>query len=297
MFDFDDEALEQLDVEPEVEPLLVCFYSGGFTHKEGQKMTASMLKEAAKLGLGDSLVLGHPDHYDIKSEGHDGYPDYIDALVEEIDSEEFNRGRPLLIFGHSRGGCGAMALATRLGSRVKKIYICGNGPIIPGEVTAWEKMSKQFKAGICPTIPDYGPLGGDGSKALLTWFFTLDQSNLMLKELCQLSADDLPAALAQSPAFSAKVKLMKVQYMDAVYPRMTGDDAMIKRVSVPMMVGVTKQEGMTLETSKEWETKCTTGPVQHIEVDQGHMDCLDGDGPLVQAFIKDMAKFVSGVAS
>lgn len=86
MFDFDDDVLDQLETpaEPQQEPVLVCFYSGGFYHNDGRKLLNDLLESAAKKGIGDTLVLGFPDHYGIKGEGYEWWPIYVDRLVEEL---------------------------------------------------------------------------------------------------------------------------------------------------------------------------------------------------------------------
>lgn len=282
MFDFDDEALDELDARPEQEPVLVCFYSGGFFHADGQKLLSDVLSSAARVGLGDSLVLGFPDHYGIEGEGIEWWPKYVDLLVEQIDSEEAYRGRPLLLFGHSRGACPAMSVATRLGSRVLKVYITGCGPIEMGKPTAWELLSTAFKKG--------------GDKELLAWFSSLQPGNVILKRASDLPEVEIPNALAQSKWLASTVKLMRLQYRDATFPLMTGDDADIQVISAPLMVGVPLQDaGCTEEICKPWEFS-SHGGCEFVVANQGHMDCIVKDGEILAAFIKDMAKFVPAMA-
>lgn len=280
MFDFDDDVLDQLDAvaHPQQEPVLVCFYSGGFFHADGCKLVADVLSAAAQVGIGDSLVLGFPDHYEIEDEGNEWWEGYVDRLVDEIDSQEAYRGRPIILFGHSRGACPAMSLATRLGSRVLKVYIAACGPIAIGRSTPWEDMSKAFKQ--------------NGDKALIGWFSSLQPGNLLLKRTADLPEKDIPVALAESVWLGKLVKLMRLQYRDATFPRMTGDSPDIQVVGASLWIGVATQDnGASKETMQPWAS-CTRGRCEFVACDQGHMDCLTKGGEMLTGFAKDIAQFV-----
>merc|ERR1712224_883045 len=168
---------------PQEEPVLVGFYSGGFFHNDGRKLLDNLLECAAKKGIGESLILGFPDHYEFRGEGYEWWSKYVDRLVEEIDSEGYS-GRPLLIFGHSRGCCPAMSLATRLGKQVLKVYLCGSTPIETGKPTAWEQLSIGFKKG--------------GDKELLAWFSSLQPGNEILARAAALPESEIPKVLDES---------------------------------------------------------------------------------------------------
>lgn len=281
MFDFDDDALDQLEAttaEAQQEPVLVCFYSGGFSHPDGFRLMSPVVSAAAQVGLGDALVMGFPDHYGIVEEGYEPYSKYVDMLVEELDNDEACSGRPLLLFGMSRGACSAMALATRLGKRVLKVYIASCPAIKLGEPTGWEMMSGNFKKG--------------GRKMMLQWLSSLQPQDMLLKRTSDQSEEEILAAMAQSKWLDSMVKLMWVQYRDACFPRMTGDHPTIQAVPAPIVVFIPlRDDSTTLENCKPW-AEATTGSCEFVKVDQGHMDVVDKGGAMLAAFQKDVAQFV-----
>lgn len=275
MFDFDDDALDTM--VPAQEPVLVCFYSGGFFHADGRKLMNDLLEVAASKGIGDTLVLGFPDYYGLTGEGYEWWPKYVDILVEEIENEGYG-DRPLLLFGHSRGTCPCMSLATRLGSRVLKVYTCGGGPIVAGEPSAWEKMSKAFKQG--------------GDKALLTWFASLNPGNVILERAASLKPEEIPNALKESTWLDKMVSLMKTQYMDATFPQMIGENADIRTVSVPIMAFQLEYDAADKDEHFVKHLFPTTADVEIIKIKKGHMDCIGKGSELLEIAAADMAKFL-----
>jgi pimeloyl-ACP methyl ester carboxylesterase len=280
MFDFDDEALDQLPTEPAEpfqDPVLVCFYSGGFFHADGRKLLNDVLEAAALKGIGDTLVLGFPDYYGITGDGYDPWSTYVDRLVEELDEEY--EGRPVLIFGHSRGAGAAMSLATRLGKRVLKVYCTASGGILPGKPTGWETLSKGFKAG--------------GDKELITWFSSLQPGNLVLAQTAALPPEKIPDALAQSKFLNDMVTLMRLQYRDATYPRMQGDSPDIDVLDVPLVYyGPVEDPGSDIKVVGAGWKLMSRVSVELIEVSGGHMDCLHKPATMLEKMTEDMAKFV-----
>lgn len=279
MFDFDDDVLDQLETpaEPQQEPVLVCFYSGGFYHNDGRKLLNDLLESAAKKGIGDTLVLGFPDHYDIKGEGYEWWPKYVDRLVEEIDNEGYG-DRPLLVFGHSRGCCPAMSLASRLGKRVLKVYTCGTGAIAAGEPTPWEMLSINFKKG--------------GDKELLAWFASLQPGNVILERAASLPESEIPQALSESKWLASTVSLMRLQYRNATYPQMIGEDAVIKAIPSPIMAFRLMLDAGDTDHAFVPSRFATTAGVELKQIKAGHMDCLLKGSDLLEIATADMATFI-----
>lgn len=280
MFDFDDDALDALGpVNPYEgkEPVLICWYSGGFYHDDGCKLYNAYLKAAAESGIGDYMILGFPDHYGFCEEGYEHWPKYVDRLVYEIDSIDEYKERPLLLVGHSRGACPAMSLATALGERVLKVYIAACGSFPPGKPTPWEELSKAFK--------------GSGDKGLLTWFSSLQPDNVILSRAAALSEDEIPAALAESKWLAKTVRLMQMQYRDATFPDMReGEDNPIKVISAPIMACVPKNDASSPLSAMEGYHKATTGGAEIKVFKAAHMDILDAKD-FIAYTIKDMLTF------
>eukprot|EP00747_Dinoflagellata_sp_TGD_P116675 gnl/TRDRNA2_/TRDRNA2_172441_c0_seq1.p1 gnl/TRDRNA2_/TRDRNA2_172441_c0~~gnl/TRDRNA2_/TRDRNA2_172441_c0_seq1.p1 ORF type:complete len:129 (+),score=14.76 gnl/TRDRNA2_/TRDRNA2_172441_c0_seq1:37-423(+) len=65
-------------------------------------------------------------------------------MVEDIDSKPKNRGRRLLLFAHSTAGPAAFSVASRLGERVMKVYLCDAPVSVPGGFDAHESTHKFF---------------------------------------------------------------------------------------------------------------------------------------------------------
>lgn len=281
MFDFDDEALDQMEGEPDYstkEPALIGFYSGGFLHKEGRPLLDPLLEAAAKKGIGEALVCGFPDHYGITEEGYPPWVEYVDRLVQEID-DAFGSDTPVLIFGHSRGGEAALSLATRLGKRVRKLYIASCGGFDMGKPTPWEDpLGKGFKEG--------------GVKRLLQWFASLQPDNLLLKSTSELAPEKIPDALAQSKFLTDKVNLMRVQYMDACFPEMTGDNPAIKAIDVPIMAFHPIEDLSCPYDACEMWKHATTASLEIHSVKAGHMSILQKGCECLEIATSDMAKFL-----
>lgn len=279
MFDFDDDALDALGpVSPYAgkEPVVVCWYSGGFYHEDGIKLYSEFLKAAAKSGIGDTLTLGFPDYYGYEDEGYDKWPAYVDRLVYEIDSVDEYKDRPLLLMGHSRGACPAMSLATRLGERVLKIYIVSCGAIPLGEPTPWELLARRFKE--------------SGDKGLLEWFYSLQPENVILQRISSLKAEEIPAAVSESKKIEQMVKLMRLQYKDAMFPDMCAEDPPIKAVACPLWTcWPSLDPSCTKEVMQAW-SKNTTGEFNVMKFKAGHMDILANES-FVKKVIEDILTF------
>lgn len=286
MFDFDDDVMEKLHEEHFAQPVLVCWYSGGFRHSDGVALLKDFTDGLIDM-IPDQLVLGFPDYYGMTDEGYDGWPKYVDKLVAEIDKHDHIRGRPLILLGHSRGACPAMSVANRLGPRVLKLYICACGPIIPGQPTGWEMMSKDFKKG--------------GNKELLVWFSGLNP-NPMLSQVARMNRDQVEEAIKQSPWLRDTTELMRVQYRDAMFPDMTSESSPCGQVRCPIMAaGLLRDPGCLPEAAKGWKFS-TSNVFELVTIDAGHMDCLEFKEndrgrwkcELLDEFSKDMEQFIPG---
>eukprot|EP00747_Dinoflagellata_sp_TGD_P193802 gnl/TRDRNA2_/TRDRNA2_60456_c0_seq1.p1 gnl/TRDRNA2_/TRDRNA2_60456_c0~~gnl/TRDRNA2_/TRDRNA2_60456_c0_seq1.p1 ORF type:complete len:376 (+),score=30.56 gnl/TRDRNA2_/TRDRNA2_60456_c0_seq1:72-1199(+) len=186
------------------QPVVVIFYSGGFTAEEGQVLVQPLTNRLAAAGFRNILVLHHPDAYGMTDEGREPWKKYVTKLVEEIDSSY--SGHKVLIFGHSRGAGLAMSLAVRLQERCLKLYVTGAGPVRTEEPTAWEELSKAFK------------VQPDPKRAVVEWLASLNPNALMLNRLAKLDDEQFKEATTQSPAIKKMVDMFMAQYVDAMYP-------------------------------------------------------------------------------
>ena len=100
-------------------PLLVAFYSGGFTPSQGKRTLEPLLRLASDRGLPDSVVLDGP---------HDLTPppsnfwEYSSRLVAQVDGVA-GADRRVVIVAHSLGSRCAYTLAASLGKRVLCLYV------------------------------------------------------------------------------------------------------------------------------------------------------------------------------
>lgn len=239
--------------DPAAWPVLVVFYSGGMSKQQGRSLVAEFLEAAAARGLADQVVLDHADQYDIEAEGTDGWPQYVDALVRELDSKDWH-GRPVLIWGHSKGATAAMTLAARLGPRVLKVYVCASPAPNMGEVSPFQTMAEDFKKG---TELD-----------LLEWFCRLnpDRALRRMVEACEKGELEIDS----SPYLQGKLSLMKRQYVNCVYPDMERDFQVIHSPIMALWPSLdlsSPKEGM--EAWQVW----TTGDFAVKRISAGHMDC------------------------
>mmetsp|Transcript_707 Transcript_707/g.2051 ORF Transcript_707/g.2051 Transcript_707/m.2051 type:complete len:392 (+) Transcript_707:56-1231(+) len=237
------------------EPILVVFYSGGMSKQQGKDLVAEFLETAKAKGLTDQVVLDHPEQYDIKDEGTDGWPRYLDALQRELDGTPDRLGRPVLIWGHSKGATAAMTLAARLGSRVLKVYVCASAAPNMGEVSPFQTMAANFKKG---TDLD-----------LLKWFCTQNSDRALhrMVEAC----DKGELTVESSPYLQGKLSLMKKQYVNCIYPDMERDFQVIH--SPVMALWPSTDLSSPKEGMEAWQV-WTTGDCEVKKVSAGHMDCL-----------------------
>mmetsp|Transcript_29529 Transcript_29529/g.75147 ORF Transcript_29529/g.75147 Transcript_29529/m.75147 type:complete len:277 (-) Transcript_29529:98-928(-) len=250
---FDDDLLDEVGKS---DPILVCWYSGGYKPADGEALLANFLSAAADKGL-ETLVLHYPDVYEIEGEGSDPWARYVDRLVEEIDSEPSRAGRPLFLFGHSRGQAPAMTVAARLGERVLKVYIVASGSPIPGQPSGFQTLAEGFKK--------------TGDVGLLTWFVSLNPGNLMLMGML----DALHKGTMKpedSPFLNDLLTLMRKQYKDAIWPDMTRDMQVIP--SPIMAVGPRYDADSTRAHMEPW-SYWTSGQFDVRMICAGHMDCLN----------------------
>lgn len=239
-------------------PLFCAWYSGGFSATDGEKLLVPLIEALCAAGLENTKILHFPDAYDISGKGREPWASYVDRLVEEINKASGNDHRPLILFGHSRGAGSAVTVASRLGTRVKKVYIAACGAMELGKATGWEVLSEQFQTG--------------DDRDLIKWFSSLQPENILLRRLGWETTDsEFQAQIASSKFFSDMLRLMQVQYRDAMYPDPDRDfyvfDAPIMAIS-PLLDETSQPahlEGWGLLTSGGFELKT---------VNAGHMDCL-----------------------
>lgn len=240
------------------EPLLVCWYSGGFTADEGKALLSNFLLGAAQHGIKDHLVLHFPNEYGMEAEGHKPWGRYVDQLIYEINKDKQNRERPLILFGHSRGAAPCLSVATRLGRRVRKVYVAACGAMKVGEPTGWELMSKEFKAG--------------GDRALMQFFASMNPDNTLLNRTATAPDDEMKATIEGSKFLKEKVRLFATQYRDAMFPDMNWD---VKVISSPLTcLQPLQDQTCPAELCEAWRGM-TTGRFSLVPLDAGHMDCLD----------------------
>lgn len=272
---FDDDLLDQLDEkEKGEEPLFICWYSGGYKKKDGEALMAPFMDGIRAAGY-DAFCLHFPNEYGMTEEGMEPWPKYIDRLVEEIDSDPKRKGRPMFLFGHSRGNAPAMSLATRLGPRVLKVFIAASGGPTPGDVSPFQRLSEGFKE--------------TGDVGLLTWFVSLNPGNMMMEQMLA-TVKDGSMAIEDSAFLNELLKLIRVQYKDAMFPDMTRD---IKKLSIPIVaIGPRYDPGSQREAMKVWGFWSDDCVVKMI--DSGHMDCLKPRGPedfeLLEYVLKEIGR-------
>lgn len=268
---FDDDLLDDMDAKQgemmSKDPVLLLLFSGGFYPDEGRNLLKDVIACAEENGFRHTFVVDHPDGYDMKGSGYDPYPEYIKRCEEEIDKDPDRAGRPLVIFGHSRGCCGGMALATYFEDRVIKTFLCACGPIALGTPTMWENLSKHFQTG--------------GDDLILEWLFSMQPGNLILPRALEVARRDpegeLQKMYADSKWLRNMVGLTRLQYKEAMYPLMTGDDPVIQKVHCDICaVCPLKDPGATPEVMAGWEN-ISTGKFQMLEVDAGHIDILQAE--------------------
>mmetsp|Transcript_18513 Transcript_18513/g.49657 ORF Transcript_18513/g.49657 Transcript_18513/m.49657 type:complete len:288 (-) Transcript_18513:84-947(-) len=258
---FDDDVLDEMDIlDASKHPVLVGWYSGGFYKEEGRGLLKDIMETAKEYGMRDTLVLDHPDEYNMEGEGYEPYRRYVDVLIERIDEDPERTGRPLLLFGHSRGACAAMAVATRLGARVLKVYIVATGAMVPDQPSGWEQMSLAFKKG--------------GDELILGWLLSMQPGNLVLArafEAAKANDGTLQAMYSESKWLTSMVTLTRRQYREAMYPDMTKD---VQVLSIPLCAVSPLQDPSTQPEHNAGWNLMTTAECEQLTVDAGHMDVL-----------------------
>jgi len=279
-----DKDLLKCVVKPPPKPPLFCaWYSGGFTKADGEKLLSPLIGAVHSAGVKKTCVLHFPDAYDMYGEGWEGrdpWSKYVDKVVEEINKVADSESQPLILFGHSRGAAPAISVATRLGTRVKQIYIAACGAMKAGEATAWETLSLVFKKG--------------GDKELLTWFSSLQPENVFLKRAVEQGDDDFAAQVSSSKFLKDMLSLMRRQYRDAMYPDPHRD---FKAVSANITAfAALLDEGSQPEHMEDWKL-LTLGKFQNVSLNAGHMDCLapndSGKCELFEYMQTDLKQFLA----
>eukprot|EP00930_Biecheleria_cincta_P064792 TRINITY_DN50458_c0_g1_i1.p1 TRINITY_DN50458_c0_g1~~TRINITY_DN50458_c0_g1_i1.p1 ORF type:complete len:651 (-),score=119.39 TRINITY_DN50458_c0_g1_i1:68-2020(-) len=251
VLDFQFDALDN----PDQSPVLVCWYSGGFSQEQGRELLAALLEAAADVGL-ETLVLHFPDSYGIQGQGSEPWPAYVDRLIEEIDRAPERRGRPLFLFGHSRGCTPAMSVAKRLGQRVLKVYCAACAAPKPGEESHFKAMAEHFQKG--------------SEIDMLRWLYSIQPDNEMLQVLVS-EAESEGMESIRGPFVDSMLDIVKRQYRDAVWPDMQRDFSIIP---APIMaISPTRDATVQPNLMTGWKL-WTSAHFSFREVDAGHMECL-----------------------
>mmetsp|Transcript_16162 Transcript_16162/g.34971 ORF Transcript_16162/g.34971 Transcript_16162/m.34971 type:complete len:287 (-) Transcript_16162:81-941(-) len=280
-FDFDELEAEEIKTAP----VFVGWYSGGFRKERGAELLKPLMTAVSKqYNQIDTLVLHFPNEYGMFEEGSDPWPAYVDKLVEEIDSDPTRTGRPLLLFGHSRGCTPAMSVAARLGSRVWKIYLCASNAPEHGKPSPFQALSETFK--------EQGDLG------MLGWFVSLDPNPMMVAIYEQVK--DGTMKIESNEFVNDMLTLMRAQYKDAMFPDMTRD---FEGICAPIL-GFRPDQDVTvkrldMERWKEWTTARDQSRIRTV-VNGTHMNCLsvqmiDGqeEAGMINEILKDIGKVIA----
>ncbi|CAJ1342331.1 unnamed protein product [Effrenium voratum] len=172
-----------------------------------------------------------------------------------------------------------MCVASRLGARVKHIYIAACGAMRPGEPTPWEILSKTFKQG--------------GDRELLGWFYSLQPENVFLKRAVEQNDEDFEEQVRTSKFLKDMLSLMRAQYRDAMFPDPDRDYG-------PVPANITAyaallDEGSQPEHMEGWKS-LTLGKFQNVSLHAGHMDCLaprpDGKCELFEKLTQDLKQYL-----
>lgn len=254
-------------------PLLVCFYSGGMTARQGRAHLAPFLVAAAKVGLGDPVVLDHGSCL-----GCGSWDAYLDQLVESV-SGGTHAGRPILIFAHSHGCLAAYGLALRLGARALKLYVAARRP--PSMPLLDEVWGVDCGGDLEPMAD------GELLQGLLSaWRNPFLQSKASVKPV--------------SPVVSAVMQTVRQQYSSPSAPSGSADIPLAlgeppKAIAAPILAVACGREldaGETAEKMEGWR-ELTTDTFRLLTVDADHMECMQQAevNPLFEAVLGDMRQF------
>mmetsp|Transcript_129245 Transcript_129245/g.326233 ORF Transcript_129245/g.326233 Transcript_129245/m.326233 type:complete len:292 (+) Transcript_129245:80-955(+) len=260
-------------------PIFVAWYSGGFHKEKGEELLTMLLDSVKREFLHiDTLVLHYPDVYDIEGEGSDPWPSYVDRLIQEIDQEPSRAGRPLILFGHSRGNAPAMTVAARLGQRVLKIYLAASDAPVIGEPSPFQRLSERFKR--------------EGDLGLLEWFVSLNPGNRAMESLYTSVASG-EMKIEDSKFGESMITLMRRQYKDAIWPDMERD---FKGVCSPIMAFRPEHDPSStragMDRWKEWTTSSARAKVVIRATHMGILgpQMIDGQEEcvMIEEILKDM---------
>jgi len=258
-FDFDD--LEEQDPTELLKgpPVFCAWYSGGFTKEDGQALVSQLIGSIRQeYRQVDTLVLHFPNEYGMIEEGSDPWPKYVDRLIEEIDSDPKRAGRPLLLFGHSRGNAPAMTVASRLKDRVLRVYIAASSAPVHGQPSPFQTLSEGFKQ--------------SGDIGLLAWFYSLQPENMMLKSMLEEVHKGTP--VEDMPFLNKMLTLMRQQYKDAMWPDMERD---FSGVTAPITAfGPRLDAGCSREGMEGWKSWTSCPERSKVKMISGatHMGCV-----------------------
>jgi len=283
-FDWDTLEDEDAPTSRSSAPIFVAWYSGGYRKEQGEGLLRVLLDSVEReFPDVDTLVLHYPDVYEIEGEGSGPWPSYVDRLIEEIDQEPSRVGRPLLLFGHSRGNAPAMTLASRLGQRVLKIYLAGSDSPIIGQPSPFQTLSERFKR--------------EGDLGLLEWFVSLNPGNNMMESLYRSVASG-QMKIEDSDFLNDMVTLMRRQYKDAIYPDMERD---FKGVCSPILAFRPEHDQSCTRAGMErWKEWTSASARSKVVIGATHMSCLgeqtiDGNQEyvMIAEILKDMKQVMA----
>merc|ERR1712232_655014 len=237
------------------------------------------------MGICDTFYCDQPVGYPIPGEGHEPYPRYVDLLVEDIDKDPGRKGRPLVLLAHGWGAPHALALATRLGPRVVKVYIIrDNPPLMPG--------------GLPSFYDDHNKWCKQAGNSILEWL-RVANPNALFETACKASPKELKKMFAESPYFTRVVNYATLAFRDGIYPDMSKD---IQVISSPMCVITPKQNTPDGNPDMTW-ILWTSGPYNVYMIDDYHHACVRPrkknnkitEFPLGDLLIRDMIISLQGI--
>lgn len=249
--------------EPELKgPILCCWYSGGLTKEKGRDQLSGLTAAAKKAGI-EPLVLDFPDSYGIEGDGSSKrWAEYVNRLVEEIDKEPSRKGRPLFLFGHSRGCTPALTVAAKLKTRVLKMFLLASGAPKKGVPSPFQFLAEGFKKG---TDMD-----------LLKWFAGLNPSPVLHRTIQAVEQGDIK--LSDSKYLMDMLDTMKKQYVNTIWPDMNTD---MEGITCPI-TAVSPRKDPDAQPPACWGYKeLTSGRCDVKVVDAGHMDVVNHHKELI----------------
>mmetsp|Transcript_40220 Transcript_40220/g.120325 ORF Transcript_40220/g.120325 Transcript_40220/m.120325 type:complete len:445 (+) Transcript_40220:3-1337(+) len=237
-------------------PVLVCWNIVGFRLRQGVQKFAGLFVSARRLGIKDHVVLSYPEDYGIEGEGGGQWSRYVDKLVEAIDKRPRRAGRPLLLLAHSAASAAALSVASRLGSRVLKVYMIDGWAPRPGGHDVWAATTESFR-----------------SWSDARWLLQLvswNPGSTVLREMAEAVSRGWDAST--SPGAQDVLAHGRRQYLNAIHPDLARD---LLVIPAPVFAfSMTRDEVIRLEDVENLEHWTSGG--FHLELfDATHMGWLE----------------------